>query len=414
VAVRTAQDQGSATAREVGMSAPTERTGAIAVERVVKCFGDVVAVDHVSFELQPGTFSALLGPSGCGKTTLLRMIAGFEQPTDGAIVIGGVPMQGVPSYQRPVNTVFQHYALFPHMTVAGNVGYALRQQRPRPARSEISSRVDASLAMVRLEGYGARRISELSGGQQQRVALARALISRPEVLLLDEPLSALDAKLRHEMQLEIKQLQQQVGITFLFVTHDQEEAMSMADRVLVMRDGQVLQDDSPERIYDEPVDTFVADFVGTSNVFRGEVTSTDGDGVVMLRCADAELVGTCGDASLILRHAAALVVRPERIELGHRDDAMAPHGRPTTSLAGRVVARTFLGDHVAYLLDVPPLGAVRVTQPRRGPGSVGLHEPGHDVALRWSADAGRVIPDVVQAGGATPAALERTPVGGNR
>ncbi|MBI2239013.1 MAG: ATP-binding cassette domain-containing protein, partial [Actinobacteria bacterium] len=207
----------------------------VRLDRVVKRFDDVVAVDRVSFEIPSNSFYSLLGPSGCGKTTSLRLIAGFEQPTEGEIFVGGRPVAGVPPHRRNVNTVFQHYALFPHMAVASNVGYGLRQRRPRLPKDEIVTLVGEALSLVRLSGFDDRRIWELSGGQQQRVALARALVNRPKVLLLDEPLGALDLKLRKEMQLELKQLQQEVGITFVYVTHDQEEALSMSDRIAVMQ-----------------------------------------------------------------------------------------------------------------------------------------------------------------------------------
>ena len=235
---------------------------------VSKRFADIMAVDEVSLTIQRGSFFSFLGPSGCGKTTSLRLIAGFEQPTDGTIMIGGQSVVGVPPYKRPVNMVFQNYALFPHLTVAENVGYGLRQLRPRPAKREIAKRVDETLELVRLEGYGPRRSRELSGGQQQRVALARALINRPTVLLLDEPLAALDRKLRQEMQIELQTLQRDVGITFVLVTHDQEEALSMSDTICIMLDGRIVQTGGPRELYDEPLNHYVAGFVGKSNFFR--------------------------------------------------------------------------------------------------------------------------------------------------
>ena len=214
-----------------------------------------------------GSFTSLLGPSGCGKTTTLRMIAGFEQPTEGEILLAGRPIAGVPPYQRNVNTVFQHYALFPHMDVAQNVGYGLRQKKV--GKAEERRRAREALDLVRLSGYERRRTWELSGGQQQRVALARALVNRPTVLLLDEPLGALDLKLRKEMQLELKALQQEVGITFVYVTHDQEEALTMSDVIVVMRDGLIQQMGGPTELYERPVNRFVADFIGVSNFHPG-------------------------------------------------------------------------------------------------------------------------------------------------
>ncbi len=236
---------------------------------VTKRFGAVTAVDAMDLSIARGTFYSLLGPSGCGKTTTLRMIAGFEQPTEGEILLAGQPIAGVPPYQRNVNTVFQHYALFPHMNVAQNVGYGLRQRKVGKAEEE--RRVTEALALVRLAGYGKRRTWEMSGGQQQRVALARALVNHPTVLLLDEPLGALDLKLRKEMQLELKALQREVGITFVYVTHDQEEALTMSDVIVVMRDGKIQQQGDPTDLYERPVNRFVADFIGTSNPLKGRV-----------------------------------------------------------------------------------------------------------------------------------------------
>ncbi len=242
---------------------------------VTKRFADIVAVDEVSLTVERGSFFSFLGPSGCGKTTSLRLIAGFEQPTIGTIMIGGRSVVGVPPYKRPVNMVFQHYALFPHLTVADNIGYGLRQLKPPPGKSEIAKRVDETLELVRLDHFGPRRTWELSGGEQQRVALARALINRPTVLLLDEPLAALDRKLRQEMQIELQTLQRDVGITFVLVTHDQEEALSMSDTICIMLDGRIVQTGGPRELYDEPVNHYVAGFVGKSNFFGGVRTSSE-------------------------------------------------------------------------------------------------------------------------------------------
>src|SRR6187401_2216797 len=251
---------------------PPDRTSTISPQTapdveiigVTKRFGDVTAVDDMDLRIARGEFYSLLGPSGCGKTTTLRMIAGFEQPTEGEIMLTGTPIAGVPPYQRNVNTVFQHYALFPHMDVAQNVGYGLRQRKVD--KKEEARRVSEALDLVRLSGYEKRRTWEMSGGQQQRVALARALVNRPTVLLLDEPLGALDLKLRRAMQLELKQLQREVGITFVFVTHDQEEALTMSDRIAVFSDGRIEQVASPAELYENPGIPFVAGFVGTSNL----------------------------------------------------------------------------------------------------------------------------------------------------
>ena len=250
---------------------------AIDVRNTSKIYGrdrehGVVALDQVSLTIEDNEFFTLLGPSGCGKTTLLRLIAGVEQPTHGEILLFGEHLEGLPPYQRPVNTVFQHYALFPHMTVAENISFGL-EMLERPA-AEIKPVVDAVLGMVQMEELADRKTDQLSGGQQQRVALARALAPRPKVLLLDEPLSALDFKLRKEMQVELKRLQSETGITFIFVTHDQEEALAMSDRVAVMRDGLILQVGDPSEIYDRPAKRFVADFIGDINILRGSVVSS--------------------------------------------------------------------------------------------------------------------------------------------
>ncbi|WP_194789323.1 ABC transporter ATP-binding protein [Pseudomonas sp. UFMG81] len=242
---------------------------AVQFTQVSRTFGEVKAVDQVSIDIQDGEFFSMLGPSGSGKTTCLRLIAGFEQPSSGSIRIHGSEAAGLPPYQRDVNTVFQDYALFPHMNVRDNVAYGLKVKGV--AKAERHARADEALAMVALGGYGARKPAQLSGGQRQRVALARALVNRPRVLLLDEPLGALDLKLREQMQGELKKLQRQLGITFIFVTHDQTEALSMSDRVAVFNRGRIEQVDTPRNLYMKPATTFVAEFVGTSNVLRGEL-----------------------------------------------------------------------------------------------------------------------------------------------
>ncbi len=255
---------------------------------VTKRYDEVVAVDDVSLTVERGSFFSFLGPSGCGKTTSLRLIAGFDQPTEGDVFIGGASVVGTPPHKRPVNMVFQQYALFPHMDVSENIGYGLRQRDPKPAKQEIAKRVDETLEMVRLSGYGKRRAWELSGGQQQRVALARALINRPTCLLLDEPLAALDRKLRREMQIELQTLQREVGITFILVTHDQEEALSMSDRICIMREGQIIQSGSPRELYDEPINRYVADFVGKTNFFSGEVVDV-GDPDITVKSSSGQV-----------------------------------------------------------------------------------------------------------------------------
>ncbi|MCZ8156953.1 MAG: ABC transporter ATP-binding protein [Leptospira sp.] len=247
----------------------------VELQDVTKRFGDFLAVDRASFGIKKGEFFSMLGPSGSGKTTCLRMVAGFYDPSEGKILLGGADVSGVPPFKRNVNTVFQDYALFPHMSVAENIGYGLMIKKTN--KKEIESRVANMLEMVRLPNVGHRKPSELSGGQRQRIALARALINQPQVLLLDEPLGALDLKLREEMQIELKNIQKQVGITFIFVTHDQEEALSMSDRIAVFNKGRVEQIGTPTEIYERPTTEFVANFVGTSNIFEGdEATSIIG------------------------------------------------------------------------------------------------------------------------------------------
>lgn len=250
------------------------QSSAIELRDIIKQFGEVTAVDHVSMQIRDGEFFSLLGPSGCGKTTCLRLIAGFELPTSGDILLHGQPIGATPPYKRNVNTVFQSYALFPHMSVAENIAFGL--QMHKVSKSEIARRVKETLALIRLEGYDTRRPRQLSGGQQQRVALARALVNHPAVLLLDEPLGALDLKLRKEMQIELKSLQERVGITFIFVTHDQEEALTMSDRIAVMNAGKVLQVGTPTEIYERPNCRFVADFVGETNFIDGTIQAITG------------------------------------------------------------------------------------------------------------------------------------------
>jgi spermidine/putrescine transport system ATP-binding protein/putrescine transport system ATP-binding protein len=307
----------------------------ISINAVSKRFGGFAAVERVDLEIPANAFFALLGPSGCGKTTLLRMLAGFETPSGGQIIIDGEDVSRVPPNRRPVNMVFQSYAVFPHMTVADNVAYGLRVTGT--PRGEIGPRVGAALGMVRLRGLEDRRPDQLSGGQRQRVALARALVKRPKVLLLDEPLSALDRKLREEMQLELVRLQHEVGITFIVVTHDQEEALSMADRVAVMERGRILQIASPRDLYEHPSCRFVAGFIGAMNLFEAEVKAANG----AVAQVDVRGIGTISVP--IDRPAppgsATLAVRPEKIELGRLPDDV---GR--TKLDGTIEQLAYFGD----------------------------------------------------------------------
>jgi spermidine/putrescine transport system ATP-binding protein len=312
--------------------------GAVSIERARKTYGDVVAIDDVSLEVQPGEFLTLLGPSGCGKTTLLRLVAGFESPDAGRILISGRDVAALPPYRRPVNTVFQHYALFPHRTVSGNVAFGLETRGH--AKTEIDAKVGRALDMVRLGGLGDRRIDQLSGGQKQRVALARAVVLEPEVLLLDEPMGALDLKLRKEMQVEVKNLQERLRITFLFVTHDQEEALIMSDRIAVMSQGRVEQVERTETLYARPRTRFVADFLGVKNVLATTVASLDG-GLATLRTA-AGLVLRAADDGGYREGASALVgIRPERMRLGGA-------GEGDNALAGTLDDEIYLGDRTDW------------------------------------------------------------------
>lgn len=355
-------------------------TNDIEFRSVTKNYGSVTAVTDINLNIQKGAFLALLGPSGCGKTTCLRMIGGFEQPSEGKILISGREMNGVPAYRRPVNMVFQHYALFPHFDVEQNVAYGLRQMRPRIDPSEISRRVDEALAMVRLDGFGKRRIHEMSGGQQQRVALARAIVGRPSVLLLDEPLAALDKKLRSAMQIELQTLQRELGITFVLVTHDQEEALSMADIVCVMSAGRIRQLGTPKDVYDHPADLFVADFVGKTN--RIEATA-ESDGVT-LRLAN----GTAIAAGVGRR------VAPGKITVAIRPEAIRMTRSATDSglfLQGTVTHRIFLGSSAEYAVAVPGVGEFLVTADRHDASANDLVTPGEHVFLGFHPEAAHVF-----------------------
>jgi spermidine/putrescine transport system ATP-binding protein len=285
---------------------------AVELQHVSKRFGDVAAVDDVSLQIPQGEFFSLLGPSGCGKTTTLRMIAGFELPTSGEIVIQGQPMGATPPYQRHVNTVFQSYALFPHLTVGQNIAFGL-EMRGVP-KAERAQRVADALRLVRLDDYAHRRPKQLSGGQQQRVALARALVNEPSVLLLDEPLGALDLKLRKELQIELRALQERVGITFIYVTHDQEEALTMSDRIAVMHRGKMLQAGTPAEIYERPSSRFVADFIGETNFLHGTVIG-QGEGRAQVKIGDGLVVEGISPRPVTLGSEAAVAIRPEKARL---------------------------------------------------------------------------------------------------
>lgn len=356
----------------------------IEFRQVTKRFGDVLAVDNIDLSIPQGRFVSFLGPSGCGKTTFLRMIAGFEQPSSGEVLLRGKSVVGVPAYQRPVNMVFQHYALFPHLNVADNIAYGVKQLNRGIGKAELAKSVSEVLEMVRLPGYESRNIWEMSGGQQQRVALARALINRPNVLLLDEPLAALDRKLRRDMQIELQNLQKEVGITFVLVTHDQEEALSMSDTVCLMKDGQIVQTGSPQELYKEPSSPYVADFVGKSNFFSGVFVETKvgAEGVVKLDCGRVLEGFTPKGANLPgLSSEVVISVRPEIITI---QSSSAKGDELPAQFSGVISNRIFLGEHTEYVVKTDELGDVLVLGSRLAESKTGIFETGQSVTIGWT------------------------------
>jgi spermidine/putrescine transport system ATP-binding protein len=346
----------------------------VTLERVTKRFDETTAVDELSLEIERGSFFAMLGPSGCGKTTTLRMIGGFEEPTAGKIYLGEREVSGLPSYKRDVNTVFQSYALFPHLSIFENVAFGLR--RRGVAKAELKERVGQALELVDLAGYGKRKPNQLSGGQQQRVALARALVNHPRVLLLDEPLGALDLKLRKQMQLELKRIQHEVGITFIHVTHDQEEAMTMADRIAVMNEGHIEQLGAPGALYETPKTAFVAGFLGVSNLIAAEVRN---GGIVardgtQLHVPAAALNGKVGNV--------AIGVRPEKIHL---------NGDGPNRIPGRIAESAYIGVATQYVVDTG-VGRLMVFAQNMRPGTDSLG-PGSPVTLTFNPDSTFVLED---------------------
>ena len=348
----------------------------IVIDHLVKRYGATTALADVSLTIRSGEFIALLGPSGCGKTTLLRAIAGFVEPTSGRIEINGRPMRGVPPHRRPVNTVFQQYALFPHMSVADNVAFGPR--RNRLPKAEAEHRVAEALSMVGLSAFGARHPRELSGGEQQRVALARALVNRPEVLLLDEPLGALDLKLRKRMQVELKRLHRQVGMTFLFVTHDQEEALAMADRIAVMRQGEIVQIGSGAAIYRNPASRYVADFIGEANL----ITCSVGAGGVLRWGSDGPTLPYRSEQT----GSVTLMIRPEDIRVGTRDaqpeDVIIPVTLRDKAFAGSV-----------WRLYVVAPGGQELAVHSGEAAEAEATTAGSELSIRWRRNTARVLTD---------------------
>ena len=345
----------------------------LSLVNVTKRFPGFTAIDDLSLEIPAGSFFALLGPSGCGKTTTLRLVAGLEEPTEGHILIGGKDVTSTKAYQRPVNTVFQSYALFPHMTILENVMFGLKRRKIADAEKLARD----ALTLVELAHVATRKPSQLSGGQQQRVALARAVVNRPALLLLDEPLGALDLKLRRQMQLELKDIQSEVGLTFLHVTHDQEEAMTMADTVAVMNQGRIEQMGAPEELYESPQTAFVATFLGQSNLFGGEVTGTTAN-VVTVAGSGYEL-RVPSDRAVAHRGVVTVGIRPEKVTL---HAAKPPSGSHETVVGpGRVVDASFSGVSIQYLVDVPGLGEITVFAQNT---SLGEHaKDGDEVYRSW-------------------------------
>jgi spermidine/putrescine transport system ATP-binding protein len=348
----------------------------VRLERVTKRFGDIAAVDDLSLDIAEGEFFSMLGPSGCGKTTTLRMIGGFEDPTLGTVYLGGRDVTDLPPYKRDVNTVFQSYALFPHLNVYENVAFGLRRRKVE--KGDIESRVRDVMKLVDLEGFEPRKPPQMSGGQQQRVALARALVNRPKVLLLDEPLGALDLKLRKQMQLELKRIQSEVGITFIYVTHDQEEAMTMSNRLAVMRHGRIEQLGEPEDVYENPATEFVAGFLGASNLLGGEIKDQNGDEATVLLGAGTTVVVPVDRIPPGAATHVKVGVRPEKITIDH-EDRFVPGD--VNSITGVLRMSTYIGVSHQYKVEGP--GGTTLTVYIQNLGAEAAPRPGERVVLSW-------------------------------
>ena len=371
----------------------------VRLDRVTKRFGDFTAVRELTLDIEKGEFFTMLGPSGCGKTTTLRMIAGFEEASDGAVLLDGEDVTGLPAFKRPTNTVFQSYALFPHLSVERNVAFGL--ERKKVDKREVKTRVAEELERVGLAAEARRKPNQLSGGQQQRVALARALVNRPAVLLLDEPLGALDLKLRKQLQVELKRIQRDVGITFVYVTHDQEEALTMSDRIAVMNSGVIEQVGVPEQVYERPGTTFVAGFIGVSNLMPGDVVSANGRGTELK--LDAGVTVRTESAGASVGERAHAVVRPEKLELYPRDDGPATD-RPRVQ--GVIESSLYLGTATQVVVKLADGTAMTVLVPntdeaarKRMPGA------GAEVLLAWANEHIHIVRDT-EGGESAPMPLD--------
>ncbi|MEJ8570627.1 ABC transporter ATP-binding protein [Microbaculum marinum] len=362
--------------------------GHVEISGVSKRYGDVTALDNVSLSLENGEFFGLLGPSGSGKTTLLRSIAGFVHPDAGRILIDDEDVSRIPTHRRDIGMVFQNYALFPHMSVFENIAFALSVRRH--GKAETAERVEAMLRLVQLTGYGGRRPDQLSGGQQQRVALARALVSRPRVLLLDEPLGALDKALRQQMQVELRQIQQEVGITTILVTHDQEEALTLSDRIAIFREGEVVQSGAPDRIYERPRTAFAAEFLGATNFLTGVPSAQEG-AVGRIALADGQTIATLDPLPAGPRSSGSVTVtvRPEKfsIHLGARPDFGG--ATPVNCIRGTIARQIYLGASITYGVSAGGVELVVFEQNREAV----LHPPGTEVWLSWNAAHSIVLED---------------------
>jgi spermidine/putrescine transport system ATP-binding protein len=368
---------------------PVRRLHAMAlleIRNVTRRFGTMTAVDGVSLAIEAGEFFTLLGPSGCGKTTLLRMIAGFDVPDGGSIVLDGKDLAGVPPEKRPVRTVFQSYALFPHMTVAGNIAFPLKMAKTPAA--EVAPRVQEALKDVQLTAFAQRFPNELSGGQRQRVAIARALVTHPQLMLLDEPLAALDAKLREQLQIELINLQKEVGITFVYVTHDQSEALALSHRIAVMNHGRVEQLDEPSKIYSFPASRFVADFIGQCNVLDGHVTSRDGAACEIALEGIGAVKAAVNDEAMRSGSRGALALRPEKVQI---QAVGAPKPDGENHLTGKVTDLLYMGDVTLYMVELGSGKRIEAMRANSASGRTRFFEVGDLVDVAWRTDAGHFL-----------------------